>query len=166
MIFLFQIYFYLPSLRLEKGVGGQHPVIHLYFLIEHHYTHSVGRVLSFSPVVGIGTPPTPYPQASVPPPLPPPPGSGGRGTTLAHSLARGGWESPNPGKGTFTLVLYKYTYFVTVPVWMRLATPQPRPHMVLPAVVIIPSVQVVVLLGQKVAVPATSGRIFKEMSVI
>jgi hypothetical protein len=35
--------------------------------------------------------------------------------------------------------------------------------MVLPAVVIIPSVQVVVLPGQKVAVPATSGRIFKEM---
>jgi hypothetical protein len=35
--------------------------------------------------------------------------------------------------------------------------------MVLPAVVIIPSVQVVVLPGQKVAVPATSGRMFKEM---
>jgi hypothetical protein len=35
--------------------------------------------------------------------------------------------------------------------------------MVLPAVVIIPSVQVVVLPGQKVAVPATSGRIFKEV---
>jgi hypothetical protein len=45
---------------------------------------------------------------------------------------------------------------------MRLATPQPRPHMVLPAVVIIPSVQVVVLPGQKVAVPATSGQIFKS----
>ncbi len=41
-----------------------------------HMTHRVGRVLSFSPVVGIGTTPTPRPQASVPPP----PCSGGRGT--------------------------------------------------------------------------------------
>jgi hypothetical protein len=40
----------------------------------------VDRVLSLSPVVGIGTPPPPYPQASVPTP---PPGSGGR----VHSLA-------------------------------------------------------------------------------
>jgi hypothetical protein len=32
-------------------------------------SHRVGRVLSFSPVVGIGTPPTPHPQASVSPPL-------------------------------------------------------------------------------------------------
>jgi hypothetical protein len=44
--------------------------------------HRVGRGLSFSPVVGIGTPPTPHPQASVPPP---PFGSEG-----AHSLAREG----------------------------------------------------------------------------
>jgi hypothetical protein len=29
--------------------------------------HRLGRVLSFSPVVGIGTPTTPHPQASVPP---------------------------------------------------------------------------------------------------
>jgi len=33
-------------------------------------------VLSFSPAIGIGTPPTPHPQASVPPTF----GSGGRGT--------------------------------------------------------------------------------------
>ncbi len=39
--------------------------------------HRVGRVLSFSPVVGIGTPPSPHPQASVP--LPFPFGAGGRG---------------------------------------------------------------------------------------
>ncbi len=45
-------------------------------------THGVGRVLSFSPVVGIGNPPTPHPQASVPISL----GSGGG----AHSLARAG----------------------------------------------------------------------------
>jgi hypothetical protein len=43
----------------------------------------VGRGLSFSPVVGIGTPPNPHPQASVPsPPLVP---GGG-----AHLLAREG----------------------------------------------------------------------------
>ncbi len=39
-------------------------------------SHRVGRVISFSPVVGIGTPPTPHPQASVPPTH----GTGGRGT--------------------------------------------------------------------------------------
>ncbi len=51
------------------------------------WDHRVGRVQSFSPVVGIGTPPTPHPQVCVPPP----PGSGGEG---AHSLAReGGRES-------------------------------------------------------------------------
>ena len=46
------------------------------------YNHRLGRVLSFSPVVGIGTPPTPHPQASVPPL----PVLGGG----AHSLAREG----------------------------------------------------------------------------
>ncbi len=40
--------------------------------------HRVGRVLSFSQVVGIGTPPTPHPQASVPPF-----GSGGGASSLA-----------------------------------------------------------------------------------
>jgi hypothetical protein len=43
---------------------------------------SIGRVLSFSPVVGIGTRPAPHPQASVSPPLVP---GGG-----AHSLVREG----------------------------------------------------------------------------
>ncbi len=38
--------------------------------------HRGGRVLSFSPVVGFGTPPTPHPQATMPPPL----ASEGRGT--------------------------------------------------------------------------------------
>ncbi len=46
--------------------------------------HRVDRVLSFSPDGGIGTPPTPHPQATVPPP---PPLVSGR---EAHSLAREG----------------------------------------------------------------------------
>jgi len=72
-------------------------------------THRVGRVLSFSPVVGIGTPPTPHPQASVPIPL----GSGGRGTLAGES----GWESPNSDEGTYTVVLF--TQFVTVNMFCR-----------------------------------------------
>jgi hypothetical protein len=47
-----------------------------------HLGHRVGRVLSFSPVVGIRTPPTPHPQASGQAPLV----LGGG----AHSLAREG----------------------------------------------------------------------------
>jgi hypothetical protein len=55
--------------------------------------HIVGRVLSFSPVVGIGTSPTPRPQATMPPP-PLVPGGG------AHSLAReGGGRVPIPTRG-------------------------------------------------------------------
>jgi hypothetical protein len=63
--------------------------------------HRVGRVLSFSPVVGIGTSPTPHPQASVPPPLLP---GGG-----AHSLAREGVEESQFRRGDIhcgTLYLY------------------------------------------------------------
>ncbi len=52
------------------------------------YLHRVGRVLSFSPVVGIGTPPTPNPQESVPPPL----WFWGEGNTCWRER---GWESPN-----------------------------------------------------------------------
>jgi hypothetical protein len=48
--------------------------------------HRVGRVLSFSSVIGIGTPPTPRPQVIVPTPL-----VLGRG---AHSLAREGVGEP------------------------------------------------------------------------
>jgi hypothetical protein len=55
--------------------------------------HRVGRVLSFfSTVVGIGTPPTPHPQASVPPP----PGSGERDTL---------------DEGTYTVVLNVYCMY-------------------------------------------------------
>jgi hypothetical protein len=46
-------------------------------------SHRVGRVLKFSPVVAIGTPPTPHPRASCAP-SPLVPGGG------AHSLAREG----------------------------------------------------------------------------
>jgi hypothetical protein len=63
-------------------------------------SHRVGRVLSFSPVVGIGTPPTPRPQASVPPPF----GSGGSGTLAGE---RGGRKVPIPTRGHFgTLFIY------------------------------------------------------------
>ncbi len=68
--------------------------------------HRVGRVLSFSPVVGVGTPPPPHPQASVsPPPLVP---GGG-----AHSLAIERLESPNSDEGTYTVILFIHMYFVT-----------------------------------------------------
>jgi len=43
--------------------------------------HRVGRVLSFAQVVGIGTPPTPHPQASVPPLC-----VWGEGVGLGHTL--------------------------------------------------------------------------------
>ncbi len=52
-----------------------------------------------SPVVGIGTLPTPYPQASVPPP----PWFRGEGHTRWRER---GWESPNSDEGTYTVVLY------------------------------------------------------------
>ncbi len=54
--------------------------------------HRVGRELSFSSVVGIGTSPTPHPQASVPLP----PGSGKRGTLPGQ---RGGGKVPIPTRG-------------------------------------------------------------------
>jgi hypothetical protein len=61
-------------------------------------SHRVGKVLSFSPVVRIGTPPTPNMQVSVPPP-PCVPGVG------AHSLAREGLGESNSEKGTYHKVL-------------------------------------------------------------
>ncbi len=60
--------------------------------------HRVGRVISFSPVVGIGTPPTPNRQA-VPPLL-----SGGRAILAGER----GWESPYSDEVTYTVVLYIY----------------------------------------------------------
>ncbi len=70
------------------------------------FRHRVGRVLSFSPVVGIGTPPTPHPQASVPPPL-----LWFRGEGHTRWRERG-WESPNSDEGTYTVVLFIYMCFV------------------------------------------------------
>jgi hypothetical protein len=61
-------------------------------MVPYAVEHRVGRVLSFSPVVGIGTPPTPHPQASVPSPF----GSGGRGTLAGE---RRGGRVPIPTRG-------------------------------------------------------------------
>ncbi len=54
--------------------------------------HRVGRVLSFSPVVGIGTPPTPHPLWF-------------RGKRHTRWRARG-WESPNSDEGTYCTLWY------------------------------------------------------------
>ncbi len=67
--------------------------------------HRVGRVLSVSQVVGIGTPPPLQPPASV---LPHPLVQGGGHTRLRLK----GWGSPNSNEGTYTVVLYIYKYFV------------------------------------------------------
>ncbi len=63
-------------------------------------------MLSFSPVVGIGTPPTPYPQVSVPPP---PLWFSGEGHTRRRER-----ESPNSDVGTYTVVLFIYMCFVAI----------------------------------------------------
>jgi hypothetical protein len=63
------------------------------------YRHRVGRVLSVSPVVGIGTPPPFGPAVR-----------GGGHTRLRLK----GWGSPNSNEGTYTVVLYIYKYFVTI----------------------------------------------------
>jgi hypothetical protein len=71
------------------------------------WLHRVGRVLSFSQVVGIGTPPTPHPQASMALP-----GSEGRGTLAGE---RGVGRVPIPTRGhTLWYSLYIYTYYVVV----------------------------------------------------
>ncbi len=57
------------------------------------------------PLVGIGTPPTPFSPASVPLP----PETGGRGHT---SLRLGGWGESQFQRGAYTVVLFICTYFV------------------------------------------------------
>jgi hypothetical protein len=57
------------------------------------------------PLVGIGTPPTPFSQASVPLP----PETGGRVHT---SLRVGGWGESQFRRGAYTVVLFICTYFV------------------------------------------------------
>ncbi len=59
-----------------------------------------------SPVVGIGTPPTPHPQASVPSP---PFGTGGRGTLAGE---RGGGRVRIPTRGHTLWYSVSYMYFV------------------------------------------------------
>ncbi len=68
--------------------------------------HRVGRVLSFSQIIGIGTPPTPHLQASG---LPPVLGGG------AHSLAREGLGESQFRRGdTHCGTLYVYRYVLCV----------------------------------------------------
>ncbi len=68
------------------------------------YKQRVGRVLRFPQVGGIGTPPTPRPQANVPPPP-----FWGEGHTLWQER---GWESPNSDEGTYNVVIFIYTNLV------------------------------------------------------
>ena len=68
-------------------------------------------MLSFSPVVGIRTPPTPRPQASVAPSF----GSGGRGTLAGE---KGGERVPIPTRGhTLWYSFYVCTLWVTGTMW-------------------------------------------------
>ncbi len=64
----------------------------------------VGRVLSFSPVVRIGTPPTPHRRV-----CPPPLGSGGG----AHSLSREGVGESNSVVGTYIYVFCDFVFILT-----------------------------------------------------
>jgi hypothetical protein len=89
----------------------------------------VGRVLSFFPVVGIGTPPTPNPQASVPPPL----WFWGEGHTRWRER---GWESPNSNEGTYTVGVV--SLLVRLP-WLIFA--------VLPEILVMPSAWLSTLAG-------------------
>ncbi len=66
-------------------------------------------MLSFSPVVRIGTPPTPHPQASVPPF----PGSGGRGTLVGE---RGVGRVPIPTRDVHCGSLYIYVLCAPTPI--------------------------------------------------
>ncbi len=61
---------------------------------------------AFSPVVGIGTPPTSHPQARACPPW-----FRGEGHTRWRER---GWESPNSDEGTYTVVLFIYMYFLVL----------------------------------------------------
>jgi hypothetical protein len=82
VVFRFIIANLFIALQFSPSFVFSHITKH--FLSERQ-VHRVGRVLNFSPVVGIGTPPPPHPQASVPQPTPMVLGG------EAHSLGRGGW---------------------------------------------------------------------------
>jgi hypothetical protein len=87
-----------------------YPVLMASSLLE-GYRHRLGRVLSFSQVVGIGTPPTSHPQASVPPPPPSVRGGG------AHSQAREGFGESQFRRGYIhccTLYIYVLCGYCTL----------------------------------------------------
>jgi hypothetical protein len=85
----------LPSLRTGEGGGGSDRDL------SYREPSSRQSAIDFSPVVGIGTPPTPHPQASVPPPL--------WYRVEGHTRWRErGWESPDSDEGTYTVVLCTY----------------------------------------------------------
>jgi hypothetical protein len=93
-------FFWQPEER-KKGNGCKPDKRLLYCRVG--INNRVGRVLSFSLVVGIGTPPTPHPQASVPSSF----GSGGRGTLAGE---RRGGKVPIPTRGhTLWWSLYIFT---------------------------------------------------------
>jgi hypothetical protein len=78
--------------------------------------HRVGRVLSISPVVETGTPPTPHPQARVPPPPPLVPGG-----VAPLAGKRGVGESQFRRGDTYCGTLYKYVLFA--PLYQSKAEP-------------------------------------------
>ncbi len=91
---IFQIKRYIfsdPTLIFRFGLRCDNNGI-LIICVPVYCTHRVGRVVSFFPVVGIGTSPTPHPRQVCPPPF----GSGGRGT-LAGERGVGG--VPIPARG-------------------------------------------------------------------
>ncbi len=94
------LYFYYGYVRRNK-IDTDLILITRMFIVQ----WSDHRVGSFSPVVGIGTPPNPSPPGECANPPPPPSGSVGRGT-LASERGVGSWESPNSDEGKYTVVLY------------------------------------------------------------
>jgi hypothetical protein len=93
-----------------------HVILSLLFLFNYliGLNHRVSRVLSFSQVVVIGTPPIPHLKASVLPPPPPSLVLGGRGSLTGE---RGDGRVPIPTRGhTLWYSLYVHMYFVVLPV--------------------------------------------------
>jgi hypothetical protein len=85
--------------------------------------HSRQSAISFSPVVGIGTPPITHSQASLPTP---PFGSGGTGTLPGE---RWGGKVPIPTMGHIhTVALFIYKYFVPECYGVKVTVGQPGPN--------------------------------------
>ncbi len=95
-------------------------ILNVVFYISNCFTHRVDRLLGFSPVVPVGTPPPlPHSQASVSLPF----SSGGGG---GRSLAGDGLGGPNSDEGTDTVVLKVYMYST---LWVHsIFTPQVIDH--------------------------------------